>query len=56
MKKIKIKLLTSIASSEWSYAFGEVVDVEEKLGKAWVSSGIAEEVKSRRTKQTSDEE
>lgn len=37
-----VRLKTGIASVEWSYAPGQVVDVETALAKAWIESGIAE--------------
>ncbi|MBT9134897.1 MAG: hypothetical protein DDT38_01639 [Firmicutes bacterium] len=39
---MKIRLKTSIASSEWSYALGELVDVGEAAAAAWIEAGIAE--------------
>jgi hypothetical protein len=42
---MKIKMLTSIASPDWSYGHGEIVEVEEKQAVAWIKSEIAEAVK-----------
>jgi len=39
---MKVKLLTSIASTDWSYAFGQIVEIDTKLATAWIKSGIAE--------------
>lgn len=39
---MQIRMLTSIASEEWSYAAREVVDIADELAAKWVESGIAE--------------
>lgn len=39
-----VKLNTGIASAIWSYAPGEIADVDADLAKAWIGSGIAERV------------
>ncbi len=38
---MKVKLLTSIASVDWSYGYGELVNVPDELARKWISSGIA---------------
>lgn len=41
----RVKMLQSVASSEgWAYAFGQVVEVDAPLAKAWVQGGMAEYV------------
>ncbi|NNF65981.1 MAG: hypothetical protein HKM98_00565 [Gammaproteobacteria bacterium] len=45
---MKVKLLSSIASADYSYAPGEVVDLDE--GKALCEAGLAVPVKTTRKK------
>jgi hypothetical protein len=45
----KIKMLTSIASADFSYGFNQVVTVEKELADKWIKSGIAAEVKEEET-------
>ncbi|MEW5921572.1 MAG: hypothetical protein AB1796_11635 [Bacillota bacterium] len=40
----KVKILVGIASATWSYAPGEVVELESGLAKAWIAAGIAGEI------------
>jgi hypothetical protein len=49
---MKVKMLTSIASGDWSYAIGQEVEIHEKLAEAWIKSGLAE---SMETKEASTE-
>jgi hypothetical protein len=46
-KKMKVKVNTSIASADWSYAPGEEVEIDGKLANAWINSGIAGEVEEQ---------
>lgn len=40
----KVKILVGIASANWSYAPGQIVELDEKLAKAWIAAGIAEAI------------
>lgn len=40
----KIRMLTSMAGHNFSYQFGEELDVTDEVSKAWVDAGIAEAV------------
>lgn len=37
-----VKMLTAMAGDSFSYDHGAVVEVEAKMGKAWIKAGIAE--------------
>ena len=39
-----IKLLTSMASADYSYTFGQIVKLDAKTEKALIDSGQAEKV------------
>jgi len=41
MSKVKIKMLTSMASPDWSVAAGEEIEVKEEVAKAWIEANIA---------------
>lgn len=47
---MKIRILQSIATSSRAFMPDEVVDVEERLAKSWIQSGVAEafELKNKR--------
>lgn len=40
-----VKMLTAMAGDSFSYGHNEVVEVPAKIGRAWVSAGLAEETK-----------
>lgn len=44
MKKVKVHILTSVASADWSYHYGQVVFIDPELAARWVQSGMAENV------------
>jgi hypothetical protein len=46
----KIRMLTSMAGHNFSYQFGEELDVTDEVSKAWVDAGIAEVVEEATTK------
>ncbi len=39
---MKVRLRISIASPEWSYAGGQVVDLPVETAEAWIENGVAE--------------
>ena len=41
---MKVKLLVSIASDQFSYAPGQVVELDDELAKRWVKSDICQVV------------
>lgn len=45
----KVKLEKSIASRDWSYAYGEIVELDEETANKWIESGIAVEVEDEVT-------
>ena len=55
MKKIKVKMLTSIAGlanpdydlPEHGYTVGDIVELHPQLAEAWIQSGTAEAVKEK---------
>jgi len=47
---MKIKMLVSMAGSDISYQPGQIIEVSNKRGEAWVNAGIAEAVKIGRPK------
>lgn len=38
---MRVRLLTSIASAAWSYAPGDVADVDDIEAQSWIVAGIA---------------
>lgn len=40
----KVKVLVSIASVAWSYAPGDIAEIEAEEADRWVNAGIAEEL------------
>lgn len=40
----KVKVLVSIASSDWSYTPGQVVELPDTQAETWIGSGLAEAV------------
>lgn len=52
---MKIKMLTSIASADWSYATGEEVDLDEQTALAWVENGFAELIEKEQQEQNEQE-
>lgn len=40
----KVKVLVSIASVTWSYAPGDIAEIEAEEADRWVNAGIAEEL------------
>ncbi len=41
---MKVRILVSIASPDWAYAPGEVVELPAEQAQAWVDAGLAEAV------------
>ncbi len=39
---MQVRILVSIASAEWSYAPGQIVEMDDALARIWISSGLAE--------------
>lgn len=48
MSKVKIKMLTSMASPDWSVAAGEEIEVNDEVAKAWIKAGIAAPIKEQK--------
>lgn len=42
---MKVRMLTSMVAANWSYAPGDIVDVEPRVAKAWIEAGLATPVK-----------
>lgn len=42
---MKVKMIVSMASPDWSYNPGDEVEVDAKAAKAWIEAGMAEPVK-----------
>nr|BDD44895.1 hypothetical protein 2 [bacterium] len=40
--KKKIKMLTAMAGLDFSYAHGEIIEVDEHIAEAWIEAQIAE--------------
>ncbi|WP_200760462.1 DUF7302 family protein [Effusibacillus dendaii] len=47
---MKVKMLTSIAAEDWSYAIGETVDLDDEQAAAWIESGLAETADAEQVK------
>jgi len=47
---LKVRILTGIASPTWSYAPGDIADVDEKEAARWIKAGIAEPVEEKKSK------
>ena len=47
MANVKIRMLDSVAGTEFSASAGEEVEVDSKVAKAWLEGGLAEPVASR---------
>ncbi len=45
---MKIKILVSIAGSNFSHIPGEEPEIEDKEAKRWIAAGIAEKVATKR--------
>jgi hypothetical protein len=41
---LKVKILKSIASNDFSHQPGKIINVDDDLAKKWVKSGIAEKM------------
>lgn len=39
---MQVRVLVSIASAEWSYVPGQVVEMDEAMARTWIGSGLAE--------------
>lgn len=39
---MQVRVLVSIASAEWSYVPGQVVEMDEEMARTWIGSGLAE--------------
>lgn len=39
---MQVRILVSIASAEWSYTPGQIVEMDDALARTWIGSGIAE--------------
>lgn len=53
---MKVKILTSIAGSNFSYGPREIVELEDNLARKWIKSGIAEAMKEIREIETATAE
>lgn len=38
---MQVCILVSIASAEWSYVPGQIVEMDDDLARTWISSGLA---------------
>jgi hypothetical protein len=38
---VRVRVLVSIASADWAYHPGQVVDLPEPMARTWISSGLA---------------
>lgn len=38
---MKVRMLTSMVAATWSYAPGDIVDLEPRIAKAWIEAGLA---------------
>ena len=47
---LKVKMMKSIASSDFSHHPGKIVDIDDELAKKWVKSGIAEKIEEVKKK------
>jgi hypothetical protein len=43
-KKTKVRVLVSIASSEWAYQPNQVVEIDSAQARAWITNGLASAV------------
>lgn len=39
---MQVRILVSIAAAEWSYAPGQIVEMDDALARIWIGSGLAE--------------
>jgi hypothetical protein len=39
---MRVRFVKSIAAFDWDYQAGQVVDLDDLLGRAWCASGVAE--------------
>jgi|DewCreStandDraft_4_1066084.scaffolds.fasta_scaffold01911_14 hypothetical protein len=39
---MQVRVLVSIASAEWSYVPGQIVEMDEEMARTWIGSGLAE--------------
>jgi hypothetical protein len=44
----KVKMLTSMGGLNFSYQFGEEVEVSDEVAKAWIEAEIAEAVEEKK--------
>lgn len=56
MAKKKVRMLTSIASHDWSYWPGQVVEVDAEIADNWIKYNTAEPVEERGIETASEEE
>jgi len=40
-KKVKVKVLTGIASPDWAYAPGDIAEIDPDEAQRWIKAGIA---------------
>ncbi len=41
MPKVKVRILVSIASADWSYYPGQEVEMDEEMARNWIKGGNA---------------
>lgn len=39
---MQVRILVSIASAEWSYVPGQIVEMDGDMARTWIGSGLAE--------------
>lgn len=39
---MQVRILVSIASAEWSYVPGQIVEMDDDMARTWIGSGLAE--------------
>ncbi|GIU76763.1 MAG: hypothetical protein KatS3mg005_0001 [Bryobacteraceae bacterium] len=39
---MQVRILVSIASAEWSYVPGQIVEMDGEMADTWIGSGLAE--------------
>lgn len=45
---MKVKILVSIAGSNFSYRPGQIVDLDEKEAKRWIKADVAEKAPAKK--------
>jgi hypothetical protein len=50
---MKVKMLVSLAASDWALNPGDETEVSEEVAKAWKEAGIAEPIEKKKETATS---